>query len=77
MIQTGHQYADNLNKLRVPNWTRFDVGARYSFVVEHKAITTRLGVDNLANTRYWESAFGGYLLQGLPRTFKFSVTADF
>ncbi|WP_438381952.1 TonB-dependent receptor [Asaia sp. BMEF1] len=77
VIQTGHQYADNLNKLRVPNWTRFDVGARYSFVVEHKAITTRLGVDNLANTRYWESAFGGYLLQGLPRTFKFSVTADF
>ncbi len=77
VIQTGHQYADNLNKMRVPNWTRFDVGARYSFVVEHKAITTRLGVDNLANTRYWESAFGGYLLQGLPRTFKFSVTADF
>lgn len=77
VIQTGHQYADNLNKLRVPNWTRFDVGARYSFVVEHRAITTRLGVDNLANTRYWESAFGGYLLQGLPRTFKFSVTADF
>ncbi|WP_084294691.1 TonB-dependent receptor [Asaia prunellae] len=77
VIQTGHQYADNLNKLRVPNWTRFDVGARYSFVVEHRAVTTRLGVDNLANTRYWESAFGGYLLQGLPRTFKFSVTADF
>lgn len=77
VIQTGHQYANNLNTLRVPNWTRFDVGARYSFVVEHKAITTRLGVDNLANTRYWESAFGGYLLQGLPRTFKFSVTADF
>ncbi|GBQ84550.1 ferrichrome siderophore receptor FcuA [Asaia krungthepensis NRIC 0535] len=77
VIQTGHQYANNLNTLRVPNWTRFDVGARYSFVVEHKAITTRLGVDNLANSRYWESAFGGYLLQGLPRTFKFSVTADF
>nr|WP_246103876.1 TonB-dependent siderophore receptor [Swaminathania salitolerans] len=77
VIQTGHQYADNLNTLRVPSWTRFDVGARYSFVVEHKAITTRLGVDNLANSRYWESAFGGYLLQGLPRTFKFSVTADF
>ncbi|WP_084490643.1 TonB-dependent receptor [Asaia astilbis] len=77
VIHTGHQYVDNLNTLRVPNWTRFDLGARYSFVVEHKAITTRLGVDNIANSRYWESAFGGYLLQGLPRTFKFSITADF
>lgn len=75
-IRTGHQWADNANTLRVPGWTRFDLGARYTFLIDHKAMTARFGVENLANTRYWASAFGGYLLQGLPRTFKFSITAD-
>ncbi|MBS1104330.1 TonB-dependent receptor [Gluconobacter sp. Dm-62] len=75
-IRTGHQWANNANTLRVPGWTRFDVGARYTFVVEHKALTARFGVENLANTRYWASSFGGYLLQGMPRTFKFSITTD-
>lgn len=75
-IRTGHQWANNANTLRVPGWTRFDLGARYTFLVDHKAMTARFGVENLANTRYWASAFGGYLLQGMPRTFKFSITAD-
>lgn len=75
-IRTGHQWADNANTLKVRGWTRFDLGARYTFLVDHKALTARFGVENLANTRYWASAFGGYLLQGMPRTFKFSLTAD-
>ncbi|AQS87167.1 ferrichrome siderophore receptor FcuA [Neoasaia chiangmaiensis NBRC 101099] len=76
VVQTGHQWANVANTQRLPNWTRFDLGARYTFVLDHKAITTRFGVDNLANSRYWASSFGGYLLEGLPRTFKFSFTAD-
>ena len=76
VMRTGHQWANNANTLRVPGWTRFDLGARYTFLVTHKAMTVRFGVENLADTRYWTSAFGGYLLQGMPRTFKFSITAD-
>lgn len=76
VVHTGHQWANAANTQRLPNWTRFDLGARYTFTVEHKALTARFGVENLANTRYWASSFGGYLLEGLPRTFKFSVTAD-
>lgn len=77
VVHTGHQWANTANTLRVPNWTRWDVGARYSFVVDRKPLTARFGVDNLANSRYWASAYGGYLLEGLPRTFKLSLTADF
>lgn len=37
----------------------------------------RLGVDNLTNEKYWESALGGYLTQGKPRVAKLSGTIDF
>ncbi len=73
---TGKQWVNTSNTLHLPVWTRFDLGARYTFAVAHKPLTLRFGVDNLANTRYWASAFNGYLLQGLPRTFKFSFTTD-
>lgn len=76
VTHTGHQYADNANNAKVPNWTSFDVGGRYVFMLEKHPMTIRLSVDNLANTRYWASAYGGYLTEGLPRTFKFSVTTD-
>ncbi len=76
VVQTGHQWVDQANTLRIPNWTRFDLGARWSFVVDHKALTARFGVDNIANARFWQSSFNGYLIPNLPRTFKLSVTAD-
>ncbi|MEI6642627.1 MAG: hypothetical protein WCL10_11365 [Novosphingobium sp.] len=40
----------------------------------------RFGVDNLANKRYWASAFdvlSAALLQGQPRTFRASASIDF
>ncbi|GBQ61709.1 ferrichrome siderophore receptor FcuA [Ameyamaea chiangmaiensis NBRC 103196] len=76
VVNTGKQWVNQANTLHLPVWTRFDVGARYTFVTHHTPITLRFGVDNLANTRYWASAFGGYLLEGMPRTFKFSFTTD-
>ncbi|GAA08304.1 ferrichrome siderophore receptor FcuA [Acetobacter tropicalis NBRC 101654] len=76
VVNTGKQWVNTANTLHLPVWTRFDLGVRYTFAVQHKPLTLRFGVDNIANTRYWSSAFNGYLLQGLPRTFKFSFTAD-
>lgn len=76
VVNTGKQWVNTANTAHLPVWTRFDLAARYTFAVQHKPMTLRFGVDNLANTRYWASSFNGYLLQGQPRTFKFSVSAD-
>jgi iron complex outermembrane receptor protein len=77
MLRTGGQYADAANNLSLPTWNRFDAGARYAFKVSQKDVTVRLGVDNLTNEKYWESALGGYLTQGEPRVAKLSGTIDF
>jgi len=77
MLRTGGQYADQANTLSLPTWNRFDAGARYTFKVEHKDVTLRANVENIANTAYWASANGGYLTQGDPRLVKFSGTVDF
>lgn len=77
MLRTGGQYIDPANNLSIPTWNRFDAGARYTFNVAQKDITLRANVQNLTNEKYWESAYGGYLAQGEPRTVKFSGTVDF
>jgi iron complex outermembrane receptor protein len=77
MLRTGGQYADAANNLSLPSWNRFDAGARYAFKVQEKDVTLRFGVENIANKSYWESAQGGYLTQGEPRSAKLSGTIDF
>ncbi len=77
MLRTGGQYANEANTFSIPAWNRFDLGARYSFDVEQRAVTLRANLENVANTRYWASANGGYLSQGEPRLLKVSATVDF
>jgi iron complex outermembrane receptor protein len=68
------------NSVRIPGWTRIDLGARY----QHKAGTTTLtwlvGVDNAANRRAWrESPYEYqhvYLFPLAPRTWRVSVQAN-
>lgn len=77
---TGQQWADSANTLRLPSWTTFDLGARYVLAAGDTPVTLRFGVDNVANKRYWASAFDTFstaLLQGAPRTVKASLSADF
>jgi iron complex outermembrane receptor protein len=63
----------------LPAWTRFDASLRYESKVGSAATTWTLGIDNLANKRYWKESpyqFGHvYLYPGAPRTVRFSVTA--
>ncbi|MDH1265794.1 TonB-dependent receptor [Pseudomonas sp. GD03944] len=75
--RTGGQYYDSGNTLSIPAWTRVDLGARYAFKMDERDITLRAGLENVANKDYWESAYGGYLTQGSPRTLKVSATVDF
>lgn len=77
VIQTGKQAFNLTNTIVLPEWTRFDVGARYVLAVADAPVTLRFNVDNVANKRFWQSSLGGYLVQGLPRTFKASATIDF
>ena len=76
-LRTGGQYADAANNLSLPTWNRFDIGARYNFKVAKRDVTLGATVENVANTKYWESAQGGFLSQGDPRVAKLSATVDF
>lgn len=77
VVQTGRQYLDATNLQRVDDWTRFDLGLRYILVANEHPITLRVSAENIDNRRYWTSAFGGYLLQGQPRTVKASITVEY
>jgi iron complex outermembrane recepter protein len=77
---TGAQSVNVTNTLQIPDWWRLDLGARYVLLAADKPITLRLGVDNVANARYWASAFDTFssaLLQGAPLTIKTSASIDF
>lgn len=80
VVHTGSQWVDKANTLEIPAWTRVDLGARYVLLAAEKPVTLRFNVDNIANERYWASAFdsfGPQLLMGAPRTFKASASIDF
>lgn len=80
MVHTGPQAVNIANTLELDDWTRFDVGARYVFAAGDKPLTLRVGVDNVANARYWASAYDAFnqaLLQGAPRTVRASLSVDF
>lgn len=80
VVHTGEQQVNADNSLQLPDWTRFDLGARFVTVVANQPLTLRLNVDNVANARYWASAFNSFgtsLLQGTPRTLKLSASIDF
>lgn len=74
---TGRQYLDTANKLSIPSWTRFDVGARYARRILGHNTEWRAMLLNVANRAYWSSATGGYLTMGTPRTLLLSVSTDF
>jgi iron complex outermembrane receptor protein len=79
-VYTGEQQVNNANTLKIGDWWRLDLGARYVFLAADKPVTLRFGVDNVTNERYWASAFDAFedaLLQGNPRTFKASASIDF
>lgn len=80
VVHTGEQQVNVANSLQISDWTRFDLGARYVLDAGGNPVTLRFNVDNVANKRYWASAFDVFssaLLQGTPRTFKASATFGF
>ncbi|MFT8555476.1 MAG: TonB-dependent receptor [Zymomonas mobilis] len=76
VVSTGKQQFNNANTAHLPAWSRFDLGARYTFLVRNKPLTARIEIDNVGNQRYWDSVYQSNLIMGAPQTFKFSITAD-
>lgn len=82
MIYTSAQYFDTTAPRRtLPDWTRFDVGARYAFEnpgARGKLLVARFNVENLLDNDYWAGGNGATFLNlGTPRTFRLGLTADF
>ena len=81
VVHTGARYADDLNTLSVPGFSRLDVGARYLVDIGGRLVTLRGRIDNLTDRRYWASVGGypgaGYLNAGAPRTVTLSTSVDF
>ncbi len=67
--------------IELPSWTRIDAALRYATTLQGTATQWTLGVENLANRRYWKESptqFGHvYLFAGAPRTLRLAVQADF
>ncbi|MFN0182584.1 MAG: TonB-dependent siderophore receptor [Aquabacterium sp.] len=65
------------NSATIGGWTRIDVGARLATQAAGRAVTLRLGIDNLLDRRAWKEApfqFGhAYLFPLAPRTLRLSA----
>jgi len=79
-IHSGDAYADAANTFLVPAWTRFDLGARYSFASpwNGKPITIRFAVENVLDNNYWvTSTAEKQIYLAAPRTYLASTTFRF
>lgn len=72
----GKRYINNDNSLSLPDYTVFDLGARYTTTVGNTPMTLRATVQNVTDKAYWAGGnlAGGY---GAPRTLLLSATMDF
>jgi iron complex outermembrane receptor protein len=77
---SGKKAFDVENRVMVPDYHVFGMGAAYAMQLGATKVTVRARVDNLFDKFYWRDvtpALGGYLLAGAPRTFRISGQFDF
>ncbi|MDR5781945.1 TonB-dependent siderophore receptor [Caballeronia sp. LZ065] len=76
IIHTGAQYYNATNTLRLPSWTRYDAGLRYSTRIASKDVIFRANIENLFGSRYWIQQ-GTYISNAAPRTVLLSAEFNF
>ncbi|WP_454688695.1 TonB-dependent siderophore receptor [Achromobacter aloeverae] len=76
VIYTSSMYFNAANTMKLPAWTRYDLGARYRTRVMGKPVVFRATVENLFNKTYWLTS-GTYATVGAPRTVLLSAQIDF
>jgi iron complex outermembrane receptor protein len=81
VIYTSSQFINAANTLSIPEWTRLDLGARYTLTSpwNGKPIVVRFAVENVFNAAYWNQSYtsDGVVTVGAPRTFLASSTFNF
>ena len=75
VISTSSLYYDAANLLRMPSWTRVDIGARYATRVAGRPVLLRANLENVANKAYWVTST--YVTVGAPRTLMLSASISF
>ncbi|MDU6241006.1 MAG: TonB-dependent receptor, partial [Bradyrhizobium sp.] len=77
VIYTGKQFIDAGNSQSIPDWTRLDLGARYTTMINGKKTVLRANIQNVTGESYWSSvaSFGTFFL-GAPRTYLLSMSVD-
>lgn len=76
VIHTASTYFNAANTIKVPAWTRYDIGARYVTDVMGKSVVFRANIENLFNKDYWLVS-GTYATVAAPRTLLLSAQIDF
>src|SRR5690606_30109593 len=59
VVYTSSQNANAADTLKIPSWTRVDLGASYLTTIGNRLVTWRARVDNVTDRDYWASV-GGY-----------------
>src|SRR5690606_23977367 len=78
VIYTGPQWLDSANNVRMPSWTRVDVGAKYATRIDNTPVTFYANVDNLFDRDYWQGTFAdGFALLSPPRTLRLGAKISF
>jgi len=75
MIHTGAVYYDAANSLRLPSWTRWDLGMRYRSRLGERPVVWRINVENLFNRSAW-LLDNPYVTVAAPRTVLLSMQVD-
>jgi iron complex outermembrane receptor protein len=79
-VHNGSYFVDQANKVAGASWTRYDLGARYTFASpwNNKPVVLRFSVENLLDTNYWQAGTNEkYVILGAPRTYLVSTTFNF
>lgn len=77
---SGKKAFDVENRVFVPDYHVFGLGASYAMKMGTNSVTLRARAENLFDKFYWRDvtpSLGGYLLAGAPRIFRLSATVDF
>lgn len=76
VTKTGAMWYSDGNTLKVPGWTRADIGARYITKTAGQVVTYRANIENLFDKNYWVMQ-NGYVGTSSGRTFVLSAQVDF
>lgn len=76
IMHTSSMPFNAANTLRLPSWTRYDVGARYRTEMLGHAVVLRANIENLFNQDYWLVS-GNFATVAASRTLLLSAQIDF